>query len=132
MERPLVHGGKILRIVFARQKDGLSPGEEFFDGLDDRDKVKLGVSFVKLADQGKIFNKQRFKKVEGTDFFEFKNHQIRMLCYFLPGGFVVITHGFRKQGDKIPKAEIQRANRIRQEDVELEKSKQRRRKEDEI
>jgi len=30
---------------------------------------------------------------------------------------VVITHGFRKKGDRIPPSEIARAARIKQEDV---------------
>lgn len=73
--------------------------------------------FNKLGEQGWIANKEHFKKIEGTEFFEFKNFQIRMPCYFLPGNLVVITHGFRKKGERIPPSEIDRAARIKEEDI---------------
>jgi hypothetical protein len=73
--------------------------------------------FNKIGEQGRIANKEQFKRIEGTEFFEFKNFQIRMPCFFLPGSLVVITHGFRKKGDRIPPSEIDRATRIKQEDV---------------
>jgi Phage derived protein Gp49-like (DUF891) len=73
--------------------------------------------FNRIAEQGKIANREHFKRIEGTEFFEFKNFQIRMPCYFLQGSLVVITHGFRKKGDRIPPSEIDRATRIKSQDV---------------
>ena len=66
---------------------------------------------------------ERFKKIEGTRFFEFKNHQIRMPCFFEPGGSVIITHGFKKKGDRIPQPQLERAERIREEDLAVQKSR---------
>jgi hypothetical protein len=70
-----------------------------------------------MAQTGVIRDDRKFKRIEGTDLFEFKNFQIRMPCCYLAGGLLVITHGFRKKGDRIPPSEIARANRIRQEDA---------------
>ncbi len=41
---------------------------------------------------------------------------VRMPCFTLPDGLVVITHGFVKKRDKLSPAEIQRAARIKAED----------------
>jgi hypothetical protein len=76
----------------------------------------MNALFVRIADHGAIVNAEKFKKIAGTDFFEFKSHQIRMPCYYLPGRLLAITHGFFKQSDRIPSSEIARAERIRQED----------------
>jgi len=89
-----------------------SPGEQFYDGdgLDDGDRAKLNKLFETLGDQGKISNEQKFKKIDDTEFFEFKSFQIRMPCFFVRGQLVVITHGFFKKKDKTPSGEIDRAN----------------------
>lgn len=117
MARPVAHRGSARTIVYAVRTDGTSPGAEFVASLDLRDQAKLHVLFQKLADTGQISNKEKFKKIEGTEgFFEFKSFQIRMPCYFVAGGLVVITHGFRKKSDRIPPSEIERAKQIRSED----------------
>jgi hypothetical protein len=118
MGRPVAYPGQRFTIVYAISADQQSPGEEFYDGLSDSDKAKLNKLFEVLGDHGKISNKEKFKKIEDTEFFEFKSFQIRMPCFFSPGQLVIITHGFVKKGDKIPPAEIRRAERIKKEDEE--------------
>ena len=40
--------------------------------------------FNKMAEQGRIANREQFKRIEGTDkLWEFKSFKIRMPCYFL-------------------------------------------------
>jgi hypothetical protein len=107
--------------LYAVAADGTSPGEQFYEGLGDTDKAKLNKLFEVLGDLGRISNKEKFKKIEGSEFFEFKSFQIRMPCFFQDGGVVVITHGFIKKGDKISSAEIRRAERIKEEDGENER-----------
>jgi hypothetical protein len=86
--------------------------------LDDGNKAKMNALFARMADQGTIINGEKFKKITGTEFFEFKSFQVRMPCYYLPGRVLVITHGFKKQSDRIPPSEIARAERIKREDTE--------------
>lgn len=119
MRRPIAYNGHRYRIVYAVCLDRTSPGEEFYDALADADKAKLNKLFEYLGDHGSIRNDEKFKKVTET-LFEFKSHQIRMPCYYRPGALVVITHGFTKKKDKMPPAEINRAERIRDEDNENE------------
>lgn len=73
------------------------------------------VLFKRLGDEGRIGNEEKFKRIEGTGFFEFKAFQVRMPCYYTAGRRVVITHGFRKQADRIRRSELRRAENIRSE-----------------
>jgi hypothetical protein len=103
--------------VYAICANETSPGFVFYrDNLNDTEKAQMLRLFNKIGEQGWIANKEQFKRIEGTEFFEFKHFQIRMPCFFLPGNLVVITHGFRKKGNRIPPSEIDRATRIKQED----------------
>lgn len=103
-------------MVFAVCLDGTSPGLEFWNALSVGEQAKILTIFTYLAEQGVCTNRKKFKQIEGTDFFEFKSHQVRMPCWFTPGRLVIISHGFRKQQDRIPKPQLERAQRIRKED----------------
>jgi hypothetical protein len=119
MDRPLARGGPAKSVVYAVRSSGTSPGFEFYrDKLNDTEKAQMLRLFNKMAEQGRIANKEQFKRIEGTEhLFEFKHFQIRMPCFFLPGSLVVITHGFRKKGDRIPPSELARATQIEREDI---------------
>ena len=119
MRRPVAYNGHRYTIVYAVCRNEESPGEEFYNGLQDADEAKLNKLFEYLGDHGTIRNQEKFKKLDET-FFEFKSHQIRMPCYFTASGLVIVTHGFRKKKDKTTPAEIRRAERIRDEDNEQE------------
>lgn len=120
MPRPVAYVGAKKRIEYAVDRSGQSPGLEFYAMLDDRNKAKFNAFFQRMGEHGEIKNREQFKKIEGTDFWEFKWFQIRMVCRFRPGGVVLISHGFEKKKDRIPDAEIQRAQRIFTEDNERE------------
>jgi len=118
MERPIAYAGPVMTVVFAVCVNGCAYGLDFYRSeMDDAERAKLHALFVRMGDSGRIRDDRKFKRIEGTDLFEFKNFQIRMPCYYVPGRLLVITHGFRKQADRIPPSEIARANRIRQEDA---------------
>ena len=104
-------------IVYAVDKNGRSPGKEFFESLDPKEQAKLLRLYSLLGNDGWIANKEKFRQLqEGC--YEFKSFQIRMPCFFLPDGVVLITHGFRKKRDRTPRQEIERAKRIFEEDQE--------------
>ena len=117
MERPIAYRGRMFAIAYAVDRSGRSPGKEFFDGLPCEDQAKLMRLFALLADHGKITNPEKFGNLKGG-FREFKSFKVRMPCHFLPGGIVLVTHGFRKKRDKAPREEIERAERIFHEDEE--------------
>ena len=89
-DRPVAARGLARAIVFA-EANGEYPAKEFFDALEDRIKKKFGVQFSKFAETGKLFNREHFKAVEGTDLFEFKVFQHRILCRHLPGQLLLLT-----------------------------------------
>ena len=66
--------------------------------------------FARMGDTGKIWNERKLKHVTETDqIFEFKVEPDRILCFFFVGRRPILTHGFKKAGDKTPKGEIARA-----------------------
>src|ERR1700722_1901298 len=101
MKRPTRYIGRARTIAFAVGANGKSPGLDFFSNELDLDgKVKMDKLFKWMGDHGQINNDQKFKPVSGP-IFEFKDHQIRMLC-FRAGNSWIVTHGFFKRQDKIP------------------------------
>jgi hypothetical protein len=114
-KREVLYKGKVHRVELARTANGRFPAKKFLDGLSKLDREKILRIIKRLADEGKVANRQQFKKIEGEEFFEFKNFQIRMPCYFHADGRVIITHGFIKKGDSIEPEQIDRMKRIRGE-----------------
>ncbi len=73
-------------------------------------RQKFAALFSRMGDTGKIWNERKFKHLTETDqIFEFKVEADRILCFFFIGRRLILTHGFRKAGDKTPKREIDRA-----------------------
>jgi hypothetical protein len=124
MQGPVFYPGHARVIEAAVLLDGSMPAKDFIDSLSDGDQAKLYALFRLLGDTGWIRNQEKFKKVEGTEFFEFKSFQVRMPCFFMGDRRVVVTHGFRKKKEKIPRGEIERAKRIREEHLNREGEKQ--------
>ncbi len=114
MSDNIAYRGSRFTIEFAKLKDGTIPGLEFMPAEEPRWQARLNYLFQRLGDTGVINNREQFKKV-GGHFWEFKSFQIRMLCYYGPDRRVVITHGFRKKGDKIRRSELVRGENIRAE-----------------
>lgn len=111
-KREVLYKGKFHTVELAIATNDRCPGKKFLDGLSKSDREKILRIIKRLADEGKVTNREQFKKIEGENFFEFKNFQIRMPCYFHPDGRVIITHGFMKKGDSIGPEQIDRMKRI--------------------
>lgn len=114
--RPLAAKGQARTIAYAEARSGGYPAKEFCESLDRSVQNQFLVRFQKFADTGKIYNKQHFKIVEGSDLYEFKAHQHRILCHHLPGGILLLLNGCQKKTDKLDKGVIAQAQRIFSED----------------
>jgi hypothetical protein len=110
--------GNLRTIEYAVCSDRSMPAREFVECLDESDQRKLEVLFRRMADMGKIFNREQFKLVEGK-IFEFKRFQIRIGCFQI-GARWILTHGFKKKGDRWPDSQLVRANRIMAEHLARE------------
>ncbi|MGD1072636.1 MAG: type II toxin-antitoxin system RelE/ParE family toxin [Bryobacteraceae bacterium] len=112
MDRPVAYEGSVRLILYARALDGSHPAKQFFDALPEKIKRRFAVAFRKLGDTGKLFNKEQFKAVEGSEFYEFKCHRYRLFCRFIDGGVVLLTNGCEKKKDKLDPEELRRAENI--------------------
>lgn len=118
VDSPVVVRGTMRTIEYATCSNGSKPAKEFVENLNDSDLRKLMTLFRRMADTGKIFNREQFKQVEDK-IFEFKRFQIRVGCFQLEHRWL-LTHGFIKKGDRWPASELERAKRIREEHIERE------------
>ncbi|MCB9745676.1 MAG: type II toxin-antitoxin system RelE/ParE family toxin [Alphaproteobacteria bacterium] len=122
MKLEVAVAGRRFTVVFAEDARGIRPAEEFLASLagDPRGVRDLATIYRLLelfAENGRVNNRQQFKKLEGTSptLVEFKKHQVRVLGFFDGEGLLCLTHGFIKKQDRIPKSELERAYRIRGE-----------------
>src|SRR5260370_41563163 len=108
MPRPNAYVGSVFSVAYAERLNGTHPAKEFFDNLPENIKRRFGVSFKKLGDTGKLWNKEQFKIIEGTAFCEFKVHHYRITCRFREKRIVLLTNGCEKKKNKLDKEETQR------------------------
>lgn len=88
--------------------------------------LKLGAVLTDTADSGIPPNEKKFKRLKGTDgLAEFKSPDgLRLFCFKDDRGLLICTHGYVKDGDKAPKRELERADRIMREYFVAKKSGQ--------
>lgn len=115
-DRVAVVVGSFGTIECAITENGSVPAKDFLDSLDASSLRQLDTLFHRLADTGKIHNKEQFKKLSGR-IYEFKRYQIRMGCFQIRNNWR-LTHGFTKKDNKWPKRELDKAVRIMEEDLE--------------
>ena len=117
---PLVKGPCAI-VSYARRSNGVRPAKDFIEDLEMLDQAKLAKSFHKMANVGRINNKERFRKLGGRSgkIYEFKIHpKVRILCFQL-GKTWLLTHGFEKETGNTPPRQIKRAEGIMKEHISL-------------
>jgi hypothetical protein len=115
--RPLhtecVYKGNFHSIELLVLDDGSCPVRGFLSALSAKDRTKVDVLFELLASHGRISNKEKFKKIEGTELWEFKSFQIRLICFFMKDKRVVICHALTKKQDKHKPKDLVHAENLR-------------------
>ena len=99
-------------IYFAATEKGQYLAEEFMDGLEEHIRNKILRIIDRLSRSPVVGNEQKFKKIKGTDLWEIKDFQTRILCFLYKSG-LYLTHGLTKKTDRLPRPELKKANRIR-------------------
>lgn len=109
-------------LEYARDASGKYPAEEFLattalDPNREAEVASIRHLFRVYGETGGIINKEKFKKLEGTNpaLVEFKAFQVRVIGFYNGAGVLVLTHGCIKKKDRLPPEEIERAHRIRGE-----------------
>jgi phage-related protein len=105
------------KIIFYTDKEGRCPADEFLDGLELKVRAKVEKWMEKLEQYGPNLPRPHADKIKGKIrelriIFHSNHHR---LLFFFCGKTIVITHGFIKRTWKIPKTEIERAERLMQD-----------------
>lgn len=93
--------------------------DSFLNGINPKARIKI-IYNINLVAHGMV-DKELFKKLEGTDIWEFRTLfagiAYRLLAFFDKDErtLIVTTHGFIKKTQKTPHKEIEKAKRIRTE-----------------
>ena len=110
MKEYIAYRGRVFQIEWYFTSYGKSQAFEYAESLSRSDKAKFGNLLRLMGDIGKIRDKAKFRS-EGNQIFAFKPQPYRFLCFFFEGGKLIITNGFVKKQDKLPKKEKERALR---------------------
>lgn len=97
-------------------ESGKIPALEYFNSLDDDEKIRTLDLFKLMATEGKIYNQQKFRN-EHDKIYAFKPKPHRFMCFFFVGKKIIVTNGFVKKKDDLPSDEKKRAL-MRQRDYE--------------
>jgi phage-related protein len=81
---------------------------EYYNSLNASERIQLLKLFKRMGDVGEIKDKTKFR-YEGDKIYAFKPQPDRFLCFFNEGKKIVVTNGFRKKQQKLPKKEKENA-----------------------
>ena len=104
MKEFIAYKGEALTVEWFFNEKGKSEALDFFETLSNAQKRKTLMLFKRIGDFGKIFDITKFRN-EGEKIFVFKPQPDRCLSFFYVGKKIVITNGFRKKAQKLPKEE---------------------------
>lgn len=104
--------GKKLTIYALVKETGRCEFIDFFQDLQDKDQKKIYALLEFVANHHPIMNDEKMRH-EGDGIFALKSYQDRGLCFFDDGDHLIITHGFRKKKQKLPKRHLRKAKRLR-------------------
>lgn len=92
--------GRPYYLEYACCSNGKKPANDFLDDLDDKIKMKFFAVLQQLVETGKLWNKEKFKKLSGgSGLWELRVGDYRLLCFKL-GRAWVLTNGFKKSTNK--------------------------------
>lgn len=106
--------GSRFRLEWAVGKNGDAPARTFFETLKPKEKAQILALFKRLADHGRIDNRQQFKRLN-RNLWEFKKFQLRFLGDYRAGGRFLVALGVRKKKDKHSRKDLEKAERILKE-----------------
>jgi phage-related protein len=79
---------------------------EFLDSLSVSDSAKVAALFTMLGDHQRISNREKFRKLADTELWEFKSHQVRILCFFTRDRRVILAHALWKKQDRHKRSDL--------------------------
>ena len=110
----VVYYGNLFTVEWYFDSKGAMPALTYFKGLTNKRQDKLLYLIKRIGDYGIINNKQLFRN-EGDGIYTFKPKPDRFLCFFFKERKVIVTNGFEKRQDKLPKSEKKKALEMKQD-----------------
>jgi hypothetical protein len=108
------YDGEIFTIEWYYDSKGISQPLDYFKDLTFPQKRKLLMLFKRMGDAGKILDKTKFRN-EHDGIYAFKPQPDRFLSFFTSDKKIIITEGFLKKEDKLPKNIKDRTLRLRED-----------------
>ncbi len=104
----VVYVGERFTIEWYYNEKGYSEAFEYFLHTSNIQKRKFFILVKRMAEFGKISDITKFRN-EGNDIYAFKPQPDRYLAFFIKGKKIIITNGFIKKTEKLPKNEKDKA-----------------------
>lgn len=107
---------------WATDARGRCPARDAFETLSAPDQARVLATFQRLADVGRIENREHFKNLGrlGGELWEFKRFQHRFLGDFRRGYRFLVAHYVQKKQDRHRPVDIETALRLLRENDENE------------
>jgi hypothetical protein len=106
-----VYSGPCYEIEWGVDSRGACQARDYYDALEEADRAKALALFKRMADAGKIYDTAKFTK-ETEKLYVFKPQPHRFFCFFVKGKKIIIVSAYRKQGQKMPARERDRAEAL--------------------
>ena len=110
----IVYIGQCFTIEWYYDSTGYSQAFEYFKSTSQAQKRKFFVLVKRIAEFGKIMDITKFRN-EGNEIYAFKPKTDRYLCFFMKGKKIIITNGFSKRTEKLPKKEKDKSIKARED-----------------
>ena len=110
----VIYSGNRFILEWYYDKNGKSVAYDFFLKTSEDLQDKFFVLMKKMGDIGKINNIEKFRN-EGDGIYAFKPQPDRYLSFFTDGKKIIVTNGFKKKTDKLPKNEKELAMNFRKD-----------------
>jgi len=112
------------KIKFYKLASGKSPIEDFLDSLSSKEAKKV-IWVLSLVEELEQVSTKFYKQLTNSDAIieirvQVGNNNFRLLGFEHKDTFVILTNGFKKKDQKVPKAEIQLAQQRRKEYLDNE------------
>jgi len=115
-----IYTGPKFSLEWYYDKDGKSVGFDYFLEMTREQRRKFFVLVKRMGEFGKIFDTTKFRN-EGDGIYAFKPQPDRFLSFFTDDKKIIVTNGFLKKTDKLPKNEKDLAMKYRDDYFERKK-----------
>ena len=113
----VIYSGEKFTLEWYYDKNGKSVAYGYFINASEDLQDKFLILIKKMGDIGKINNIEKFRN-EGDGIYAFKPQPDRYLSFFTDGKKIIVTNGFKKKTNKLPKNEKKLAMNYRSDYLE--------------